>query len=288
MTMPSAPTWVDILTPSQCPCCGQAVMPTPQDYLDAFTTSVDQFTSSMSQWMGGASVMTTAPAQPASGTVTQRHMRQRPGRMGGPIAGAPVYGWGNRQPAGSFVSGHQHHAGCGCGCHDKGGDRGCGCGCGCGRGNKQGGCRQDDCHCRCCIGDDIDLVVYSRVGERRVVPITISNERRRERDVTLELSAFKSKGGRDVPVTGAIVGASTFALAPCEERAVTIVVESSEPGSSDGDVDTPTSVDVDDCLVAVADLRVEGCDIRCPIGMAVVLLPRDCDTFDVMCGCGCC
>jgi hypothetical protein len=121
-----------------------------------------------------------------------------------------------------------------------------------------------------------------------VVPITISNERRRERDVTLELSAFKSKGGRDVPVTGVIVGASTFTLAACEERAVTIVVDSSEPGSSGGDVNTPTPTDVDDCLVAVADLRVEGCDIRCPIGIAVVLLPLDCDTFDVTCACGCC
>ena len=89
MTMPSAPTWVDILTPTQCPCCGQAVMPTPQDYLDAFTNSVDQFTSSMSQWMGGTGGMTTDPAQPASGTVTRRHMRQRPGRMGATMAGTP-------------------------------------------------------------------------------------------------------------------------------------------------------------------------------------------------------
>ena len=294
MTMPSAPTWVDILTPNQCPCCGQAVMPTPQDYLDAFTTSVDQFTSSMSQWMGGAGGMTTAPNQPASGTVTRRHMGQRPARTGGPMAGAPFFGWGNKQSAGSSVRGHQHHAGCGCGCHDDRRDRGCGCG----QWSKRGGCRQDDCHCRCCIGDDIDLVVYSRVGERRVVPITISNERRRERDVTLELSAFKSKGGREVPVTGAIVGESTFTLAPCEERAVTIQVDSSEPGSSVGDATTqtptdvntptPTPTDVDDCLVAVADLRVEGCDIRCPIGIAVVLLPLDCDTFDVKCACGCC
>ena len=284
MTMPSAPTWVDILTPNQCPCCGQAVMPTPQDYLDAFTTSVDQFTSSMSQWMGGAGVMTTAPDQPVSGTVTRRHMGQLGGRMGGPMAGAPFFGWGNKQSAGSSVRGHQHHTGCGCGCHDHRGDRGCGCG----QWSKRGGCRQDDCHCRCCIGDDIDLVVYSRVGERRVVPITISNERRREREVTLELSAFKSKGGRDVPVTGAIVGESTFALAPCEERAVTIEVESSVPGSSVGDANTPAPTDVDDCLVAIADLRVEGCDIRCPIGIAVVLLPLDCDTFDVKCACGCC
>jgi hypothetical protein len=188
------------------------------------------------------------------------------------------------QHAGSFRPGHESHVGCGCGCHDKGGDCGCDCG------NKRGKCRQDDCHCRCCIGDDLDLVVYSRVGERRIVPISISNERRRERQVTLELSGFKSRGGREVPVTGEIVGESTFALAPCEERAVTITVESSEPGTPVTDVNTPTRTptDVDDCLVAIADLRVEGCDIRCPISIGVVLLPRDCDTFDLRCGCGCC
>ena len=287
MTMPSAPTWVDILTPTQCPCCGQAVMPTPQDYLDAFTSSVDQFTSSMSQWIGGTGGMTIAPSQTASGTVTRRHMKQ-PGRMGAAMAGTPMYGWGGQQPAGRYArgygKGHQHQVDCGCGCHDKSGDCGCGCGCG----SKHGGCCQDDCHCRCCIGSDLDLVVYSRVGERRIIPITISNERRREREVTLELTGFKSRGGRDVPVTGAIVGESTFALAPCEERAVTIVVEASEPGTSAGDVNTSTPNDVDDCLVAVADLRVEGCDIRCPIGIGVVLLPRDCDTFELTCGCGCC
>jgi hypothetical protein len=127
--------------------------------------------------------------------------------------------------------------------------------------------------------------VYSRLGERRVIPISITNERRREREVSLELSAFKTKGGREVPVVGSIVGAHTFTMAPCEEKAVVIVVESSEP-IADRDVDVPT--DVDDCTVAVADLRVEGCEIRCPIGIGVVLLPRDCDVYDVSCGCSCC
>ena len=87
-----------------------------------------------------------------------------------------------------------------------------------------------------------------------------------------------------MPVSGEIVGASTFTLAPCEERAVILEVDSaSVAGEQAGQ---PT--DVDDCLVAVADLRVEGCDVRCPIRIGVVLLPRDCDTFDLSCGCGCC
>ena len=45
--------------------------------------------------------------------------------------------------------------------------------------------------------------------------------------------------------------------------------------------------DVDDCLVAVADLRLVGCDHR-PLRIAVAILPRDCDPFRVSCGCTCC
>jgi hypothetical protein len=210
----------------------------------------------------------------------------------------PWYGWGWQQPAGGgyrhsykhahshgsgykYGCGYGHKAGCGCGCHDHGcHDHGYECGCGCRP------CRVDDCHCQCCIGDDLDLVVYARLGERRVVPVTIANERRREREVSLELSDFTTKGGRTlpVPVSGAIIGASTFTLGPCEERAVVIeVVSEAAAGERERE---PT--DVDDCLVAVADLRVAGCDIRCPIGIGVVLLPRDCDTFHLSCGCGCC
>jgi hypothetical protein len=297
---PSSPSWVGLLTPTQCPCCGQAVMPTPQDYLDAFSSSMDAFTSSMSQWMGTAGG--TAPMGSSMGAGPG----SRPAGTAG--AGMPWYGWGRQQTAGGrhghshkhgHGHGHAHDAGCGCGCHDHGHhdhdhghhDHGHGqghrhgheSGCGCCGGH--GGCRADDCHCQCCIGDDIDLVVYSRVGERRVVPITIANERRREREVTLELSGFTTKGGRPLPVTvvGAIIGASTFTLAPCEERAVTIEVASE---AAQSEREQPT--DVDDCLVAVADLRVSGCDIRCPIGIGLVLLPRDCDAYHLSCGCGCC
>ncbi len=268
MTMPYAPTassWVDLLTPTQCPCCGQAVMPTPQDYLDAFTTSMDAFTSSMSQWMGGAAGGTTSTPGGAGLWGVSQPRTTRPG--------TPGYGGRSQSPAGRYgprhMQSHRHHAGCGCGSK-----RGCGC----------PQCKADDCHCQCCIGNDLDLVVYSRVGERRIIPITITNERRREREVTLELTSFTSKGGREVPVTGTIVGETTFTLAPCEERAVVIEVDSAAtPSQERGD-----ATDVDDCVVAVADLRVTGCDIRCPIGIGVVLLPRDCDTFDLSCGCGCC
>jgi hypothetical protein len=36
-----------------------------------------------------------------------------------------------------------------------------------------------------------------------------------------------------------------------------------------------------------ADLRVEGCDTR-PIRIALALLPRDCNAYEIDCGCGCC
>ncbi len=58
--------------------------------------------------------------------------------------------------------------------------------CGCGR------CG-DDCHCMCCV-DGADLVVETRLGERRVVTLEVVNERRRERDITLELGAFTTQG----------------------------------------------------------------------------------------------
>jgi hypothetical protein len=48
-----------------------------------------------------------------------------------------------------------------------------------------------------------------------------------------------------------------------------------------------TLPDVDDCLVAVGDLRVEGCDIR-SVRIAVAILPRDCSPYEIECGCCCC
>lgn len=99
----------------------------------------------------------------------------------------------------------------------------------------------------------------------------------------LDLSTFTTKGGKPVPVTGTILGETSFNLAPCQQREVTLVIEC-------GAIPVGTDVNsfvVDDCLVAVADLRVQGCDVR-PIRIAVALLPIDCSAFEVHCGCGCC
>ncbi len=196
------------------------------------------------------------------------------------------------------------HARCGCDCHMR---RGCDCHtrpfehheeCRCGH------CRPDSCACTCCVCDS-DITIRARAGEQRVVPIVIENERRRERDVTLELSPWTTRGGRPAPVQAVITPASAT-IAPCGELLATVVVRvtgthagtsgQAEPaGEPDlvGAMATPPSKgetappDVDECLVAYADLRIGGCDIR-PLRLAVAVLPRDCETVPVRCACGCC
>ncbi len=144
------------------------------------------------------------------------------------------------------------------------------------------------CHCTCCVSD-ADLVVRARLGERRVVPIRIHNERQRPRQVVLELSDFTTSGGHEVPVTGRIATAAQFELAACSDHDTILVLESELPdGSPDDSTGSDrTPRDVDDCTVAYADLRIQGCDVR-PMRIAVLLLPRDCDAHEVHCACGCC
>ena len=50
----------------------------------------------------------------------------------------------------------------------------------------------------------------TRLGELRVVPVRISNERTRTRQITLELSEFTSSGGREVPIRGVILTRTEF------------------------------------------------------------------------------
>ena len=167
-----------------------------------------------------------------------------------------------------FNRSHRHH----CGCEEE----------------RCKGCSSCSCHCDCCVGD-VDLVVYARFGEQRVVPIRIENARSRERDIRLELSEFSSKGGADSPIGGRLVGDAEFTLGPCEERDViiTVNVAGTDTGDNKRVADRREVPDVDDCLVAIADLRIEGCDNR-PVRIAVAVLPRDCGHYTVECGCGCC
>jgi hypothetical protein len=157
--------------------------------------------------------------------------------------------------------------------------------------------------------------VYARVGEQRVIPIVVENERRREKDITLELSKWTTRGGKPAPVETRLLDPREFTLAPCAEQKITLVVDvrelqpadqSSQPESPNQPkgrgraaaaaagatevIEIPRGIklpDVDDCVVAIADLRLEGCDHR-PLRIAVAVLPRDCDPYTVSCGCSCC
>jgi hypothetical protein len=170
------------------------------------------------------------------------------------------------------------------------------------RGERQGdcGCSQcasDPCSCRCCV-TDADLVVETRVGERRVVTLIIENHWRREREIELELSSW-TKNVEGVEVKAEILTPAAFTLAPCAEAhlvlGVTVSPGQVDGGPSDQSRDNPDGQpasrgkipDVSSCAVSYADLRVKGCDLR-SIRIAVAILPRDCDAYVVNCACGCC
>jgi len=145
-------------------------------------------------------------------------------------------------------------------------------------------CSRDDCDCRCCIGD-ADYVLYARLGEVRILPIRIENQRHREREINLEFSGWSRRGGGKTPIQTQIQPEGRFTIPACGEREVRLRVDII-PGQDSPDV--PGRIpDVDECLVLYGDLRVEGCDIR-PVRIALALLPYDCDPFVVECGCTCC
>jgi hypothetical protein len=142
----------------------------------------------------------------------------------------------------------------------------------------------DDCHCQCCVVD-ADLVVHSRLGERRIVPVTLENPGRREREVRLELSEFTTRGGSPADISGQLLTDAEFTLAGCEEREIVIAVSVQQQEREERERDR--LLDVDDCVVGYADLRMAGCDNR-PIRIAVSVLPRDCDAYHVRCERHCC
>lgn len=167
----------------------------------------------------------------------------------------------------------------------------------------QHGCRRcgrDECECYCCIGD-VDLAVYSRAGEVRVIQIVLENDRHRDKEVTLELSDWTTRGGKAAPVETVLLEPKAFTIPACGEQQVTLVVklgsgeqtgagkqkEESQAGKTDKATTAQRLPDVDDCLAATADLRLVGCDNR-PLRIAVAILPRDCDPYRVSCGCTCC
>jgi hypothetical protein len=150
-------------------------------------------------------------------------------------------------------------------------------------------CYPDPCGCKCCVSD-ADLVIEARLGEQRIIPVTIENHWRRERDIELELSSW-TKIGDNLPIEAQILSETAFKLAPCGEAHVVIAVGVGAAGaiSTDGQRDPANREipDVDRCLVSYADLRIKGCDLR-SIRIAVAVLPRDCDAYTADCDCGCC
>jgi hypothetical protein len=212
----------------------------------------------------------------------------------GPQGKRPDYDWHEHHKG----HGHRHHDECGCGSYED-----CEC----------RPCRRDDCHCRCCIVD-ADLVVHARLFERRLVPILLENDRRREKEVDLDLSEFKTRGGSRTSIVASVTP-TTFVLGPCEEREIVVAIEvrGEQPDEGAGDTkDTEAKpkagaskqvgepartivvgdrevelIDVDECIVAYGDLRFSGCDIR-PLRIAVSVLPRDCHAYRLRCSCGCC
>jgi hypothetical protein len=152
-----------------------------------------------------------------------------------------------------------------------------------------------------------------RLGERRVVPVTIVNEWRRERPVTVTLGDWTGcPGDPSVAVAGLVHPSGELTLGPCERRELVVEVialptkqTDVKPSSRTAEraaardvaqpVDALGSVlvgrdrlhDVQVCATFCAELRVEGCSHR-PVRFAVQVLPRSCDTYEIDCNCGCC
>ncbi|WP_256792918.1 hypothetical protein [Terrabacter sp. Ter38] len=213
------------------------------------------------------------------------------------------------------------HDGYGCGC---GG--GCGGGCGCEERGEAHGSSTCGCGgaCSCCV-PDADVVVHTRVGERRIVPLALHNSWRRERPVTLAVGPWHLGSGTDLAVV-AVLEEEQVTLAPCEDRIVRLVIGvtttgdgggkpgdgngngngtggtgggSDANGPSDGkggsDIHLDTHVgmgqgrmpgDLDACASAYADVRFEGCSR--PLRVAVVVSPAPCHPVEAGCDCGCC
>ncbi|MFB0610967.1 hypothetical protein [Aurantiacibacter poecillastricola] len=158
-----------------------------------------------------------------------------------------------------------------------------GCGCAC----AEDDCQHGECQCNCCVADS-DLVIEARVGEQRVVPIVIENKWRRKREIEVQLSDWHC-GGSDLKIEGRILDPLKFAIEPCDEHKLTMLVSiGGRTGSNDTDgSDERLPGDVEGCTVCYADLRIKGCDVR-PIRIAVAVLPRECGAYRVDCCQACC
>jgi len=149
------------------------------------------------------------------------------------------------------------------------------------------GCHEQhepDCHCSCCIRD-ADAVEYSRCGETRLIPLTFDNDTRRERQVKLQLGAFATASGKELG-WNAELSDTDFKLPPCGEKTVVLKVMV-DCGALSGQREGDQQPAVEECKVAYATVRAEGCLVR-PLVVAVAVLPNDCGSHWSSCSCGCC
>lgn len=144
---------------------------------------------------------------------------------------------------------------------------------------------REDCHCTCCIRD-ADAVEYTRCGEVRIIPFTFENDTRRERDVKLQVSSFATSAGRDLGWKTSL-STSEFQLPPCGEKTVFLKVLVDCQALVDNPKGAERFPSVDECKVAYATIRAEGCFIR-PLVVAVAVLPNDCGAHRATCQCECC
>ncbi|MCU1658144.1 MAG: hypothetical protein JWO57_2800, partial [Pseudonocardiales bacterium] len=136
--------------------------------------------------------------------------------------------------------------------------------------HRHGACGCD--RCSCCI-PDADITLHARAGERRVIAFELRNERRRDREVTLEIGRWTPCEGPDLNVAADFDVASPLTLAACENRIVRLRLAIADKADERG------ANDVDSCATAVTDVRFEGCSR--PVRVAVVVHPAECDAYDV-------
>ncbi len=274
------PDWTALYSPRRCKKCGRPLAAS-SDPADLYNQMAEAYNTYYAPVMDNLTRMWGGTASPWTMPVS-----------GGREAWPGVAG---RQGTRTQKAGHRHEHDCGC---DAG---------------ECDGCHDDNCHCRCCV-NDAELVVNARLGERRVVALTIENPRRREREIKLELGPWSTRNGSPADVKGRLLAPAAFTLGPCQEQEVILIIEAdvrSNPDQPAGDAtnrdpnqpstgltarpavtgaadDSRRQVpDVEGCEVYYADLRIDGCDMR-PMRIALVLLPRDCATHPIDCGCGCC
>jgi hypothetical protein len=159
---------------------------------------------------------------------------------------------------------HREHDGCTCSAHEHEHEHSCGChGTGCG-----------------CSARDADLVIVARIGERRVVPLVLHNEWRRERPITVGVSAFRpcDPCSEDVEIAVTSRPTGEVVLAPCSRTVIDIIVDLPDLNREKAPLTR--------CTTVYGDISTDGC--ARPVRLAVVVLPHECDAHEIdCCGCSC-